>query len=436
MGFECVIIYLAKALLKKILRRKKMKRTIKFGIFGLGRGGSFYNSILANNGDIVAVCDLSREKLDNAKKLLGKNLATYESFDDFINHEGLEAVFLCNYFHEHTPYAIKALERGIHVLCECASNATMADGVALVRAAEKSSAFFMIAENYPFMKFNLEMRRVYRTGVLGKCLFAEGEYNHPLNPENHGLIKHLRPYLKHWRNLLPRSYYVTHALAPLMHMTGAVPKRVTAMPVYAPFPKGTVAEYWPVQDRAAIITTLNDDDSVFRVTGCAAFGYEENSYRICGERGQIQNVRGEKEKVSLIFNEWDVPENREIVNTYTPSWKDRDEKIIERGGHGGGDFLVIREFFDCIRENRKPDFDEYFATTMASVGILAHRSLLERGVPYDIPDFHKEEDRKKYENDFISPFFGTNGGEPTIACCSHPIELTEEACNAYENFKK
>ena len=75
-----------------------MRRSIKFGIFGLGRGGSFYSSILSNDGDIVAVCDLSQEKLDGAKKALGNSVATYQSFDDFINHEGLEAIFLCNYF--------------------------------------------------------------------------------------------------------------------------------------------------------------------------------------------------------------------------------------------------------------------------------------------------------------------------------------------------
>lgn len=42
-----------------------------------------------------------------------EGIATYTDFDEFINHEGLEAVFLCNYFHEHTPYAIKALEKNI-----------------------------------------------------------------------------------------------------------------------------------------------------------------------------------------------------------------------------------------------------------------------------------------------------------------------------------
>jgi hypothetical protein len=57
---------------------------------------------------------------------------------------------------------------------------------------------------------------------------------------------------------------------------------------------------------------------------------------------------------------------------------------------------------------------------MASVAMLAHRSILEGGTPYDIPDFHLEENRKKYENDFLSPFWGADGSAPTLPCCSHP----------------
>lgn len=408
-----------------------MKKTIKFGIFGLGRGSDFYKNVLMNNGEIVAVCDMSQEKLDTARKELGENLATYTSFDKFINHDGLEAIFLCNYFHEHTPYAIKALEKNIHVLSECTSNATMAEGVALVRAAEKSKAIYMLSENYPFMRFNVEMRRVFRSGALGKLIYAEGEYNHPIDPFGNKEIKGLRPYRTHWRNCLPRSYYITHSLAPLMHITGAVPVRVTAMPCYVPFPNDSLLNC-NVNDRAAIITCLNNDDSVFRVTGCAAFGGHNNFYRVCGEKGQIENRKCDGGKVTLHYNEWDKPDSQDAVQTYLPSWNDPDEELINKATHGGGDFLVIREFFDSIRENRSPAFDVYFATTMASVGILAHRSLLERGIPYDIPDFRREEDRKKYENDTLSPFYGTDGSTPSIECCSHPKEWTEEAITEYD----
>ncbi len=401
-------------------------KTIKFGIFGLGRGSSFYDNILVNNGDIVAVCDKNEDRLADAKKHLGKSLAAYTSFDEFINHPGLEAVFLCNFFHEHAKYAIRALEKNIHVLSECTSNCTMAEGVALIRAAEKSKAIYMLSENYPFMQFNQEMRRVYRGGSLGKVLFAEGEYNHPLNPYNAAEIKSIRPYRKHWRNYLPRTYYITHSLAPLMYITGSIPVRVSAMPVFDPYPSDSLLAAGTA-DRSAIITCLNNDDSVFRVTGCAAYGAHGNSYRICGEKGQIENVRGTNGKIMLRYNSWDIPEGKEEINFYMPEWNDEDKELIEKAGHGGGDFFVIREFLNCIRNSEKPIFDEYFATTMASVGILSHRSLLERGVPYDIPDFHSEEDRKKYENDTLSPFYGSDGSEPRLPRCSHPdYELTDE----------
>ena len=172
---------------------------------------------------------------------------------------------------------------------------------------------------------------------------------------------------------------------------------------------------------------------MFRITGCAAFGAHENSYRICGVKGQIENVRGERDKVLLRYNKWETPEGKEDNNTYNASWNDPDEQLIKTAGHGGGDFLVIREFFDCIREGRTPEFDVYFATTMASVGILGHRSLLARGVPYDIPDFHREEDRVKYENDHLSPFFGPNGELPTIEACSHGSSVkSDEEIAAHE----
>lgn len=393
-------------------------KTVKIGIFGLGRGGSFIDNILLNNGEIVAVCDKDESKLRKAKEKLGDGLATYTDFDGFLSHDGMEAVFLCNFFHEHAAYAIRALEKNIHVLSECTSNATMADGVALVRAAEKSKAFYMLAENYPFMKFNLEMYRVYRGGTLGRALYAEGEYNHPVNPAETKYQHTLRPFDKHWRNYTPRTYYITHSLAPLMYITGATPRRVTAMPVYVEGAKEDALFGPAVRDRAAIVITQNDDGSVFRVTGCAGFGAHSNSYRIAGDRGQIENVRGSGGKVMLRYNKWNIPEGAEENSFYMPDWNDADSALIEKAGHGGGDFLVIREFFRCIRENVRPVFDEYFSTAMASVAILSHRSLMAGGVPYDIPDFRLEAARTAYENDRETPFYGSDGSEPTVPCSS------------------
>lgn len=392
-------------------------KKIKLGVFGLGRGKDYFDNIINNDGEVVAVCERNEKKLSEALDYLGKNAVGYNDFDSFINHD-MDAVFIANCFNEHTPFAIKCLEKGLHVLCECTSNATMGEGVALVRAAEKSKGIYMLAENYPFMIFNREMKRVFSNGSLGKFLYGEGEYNHPFDLDDTETHLSIRPYSKHWRNYLPRTYYITHSLAPLMYITGSWPKRVTALPVFSPFTDEKIVGS-AVGDRAAVLMTLNDDGSVFKMTGCAAFGAHGNSYRICGQNGQIENIRGDFERIMLRYNSWQIPEGMEEINTYVPDWADDEKEFAEKAGHGGSDFFVIKEFFDCIRNGRKPVFDEYFATAMASVAILGHRSLLEKGVPYDIPDFKNEEDRIKWENDFSTPFF-SEAKAPDIPCCSVP----------------
>ncbi len=406
---------------------------IRIGIFGAGRGSYFFNSIMQNNGEIVAVCDKKKERLAKAKEKLGDNVTYYTSFDEFINHP-MDAVLVANYFHEHAEYAIRLLEKNIHVLSECTANSTLAEGVRLVRAAEKSKAFYMLCENYPFMLFNQEMKKVYESGKLGKVLYAEGEYNHPGNALSTDNKKDLFDDVNHWRNTLPRTYYITHSLAPIMRATGSEPVRVTAMPVYCP-PVPEAVSASTVGDKLAVITCLNDDNSVFRVLGHSAFGGCENSYRVCGTKGQMENLRGFDDTVSILYNEWELPEGVEEKHI---SYKvEPDESISEHvksAGHAGGDFFVIRNFFDCIRTNTNPDMDVYFATKLASVAILAHRSVMAGGAPFDVPDFRKEDDRVKYENDDASPFWYSDGRKPNIPCCSNSdYKPTEEQI---ERFKK
>lgn len=395
-------------------------KTIRIGIFGVGvRGIHIGRDAMLAGAEVVAACDFREERLQQAVKEFGSDVALYRTFDEFIEHE-MDAVVLANFFHEHAPYAIRCFEKGLHVYSECISNGTMAEGVELVRAFEKSDSIYYLAENYPQMKFNREMKRVCDTGTLGKILYAEGEYNHPGNPFNVEFKKDYNYFEKHWRNFLPRTYYVTHSLGPIMRATGATPRRVTAMAAFAPITDENAPTASYGGDRAAVIMTQNDDGSVFRFTGCAAFGAHHNAYRICGTKGSIENLRGMGEQVMLRYNEWERPEGVRD-GLYEPDWNDRDEELIRQTGHGGGDYISVRSFLDCVREGCQPEhpFDLHSAVAMSSVAILGHRSVLSGGQPFDIPDFRDESARVLYENDRETPFYGTDGSEPTISCCSH-----------------
>ncbi len=394
-------------------------KKLKIGVFGVCRGMTVARDFMLLNCDIVAICDCHEERLQKAAKELGETTAVYRDFDSFIEHD-MDAVILANFFHEHAPYAIKCFEKGIHVYSECISNGTMAEGIKLIKAFEKSKSIYMLAENYPQMIFNREIKRICDSGTLGKILYAEGEYNHPIDQKDIKFKKEYNYFEKHWRNFLPRTYYITHSLGPIMWATGATPKRVTAFASFDPI-EGIVPTVSHVGDRAAIVTTQNDDGSVFRVTGCAAFGGHHNSYRVCGTEGQIENLRGMGDKVMLRYNAWSKPEDADEVNLYSPEWNDKENpEKFKNSGHGGSDYLTARMFVECVSEGKQPEspFDIYSAVAMSSVAILANRSMLDGGKPYDIPDFKNEEDCKLYENDYISPFYTTDGGEPNIPCCS------------------
>lgn len=393
---------------------------IRVGVFGVGRGMDLAQYFTMQGAEIVAICDNHKGRRDAAMSQLNESVACYEDFDSFIEHP-MDTVILANNFYQHAPYAIKCFERNIHVLSECISNGTMKEGVELIRAFGKSKSIYMLSENYPQMLVNREMKRVADSGTLGKLVYAEGEYNHPVSAWDTYFTKTYRFHQNHWRHFLPKTYYITHSLGPVMNATGATPVKVTAFAMYAPTKEAIPTASYNA-DIAANITTLNDDGSVFRVTASASFGGHHNAYRICGTKGQIENVRGMDDKIMLRYNEWEVPEGEEAQKLYTPSWNDKDEELIIKSGHGGGDFVTVRMFLDCLKEGRQPShpFDIYSAVAMSSVGILGHRSVLEGGKPYDIPDFRKEEDCKLYENDDLTPFWSDDGTPPTLPCCSNP----------------
>ena len=408
----------------------------KVGVVGAVRGMHVAVYFKHFDCDLVALFDVDKERANGQAKNLSDGAVIYDTFEEFIEHD-MDIVIIANDFHEHTPYAIECFKRGLHVYSECISNSTMAEGVQLIRAFEKygkeKGVIYMLAENYMHLLHNHEIKRICDGGSLGKILYAEGEYNHAFDPNDLKFVKRLTFNPHHWRNFLPRTYYLSHSLGPIMWATGATPKKVSAFSVFNP----EQAKYLPmsyVGDALGVITTQNDDGSVYRFFGWSCIGGESYTTRICGTKGQIENGRSMKDmsKIYLHYNPWDKPENVCAPDSeYIPEWNDPDEAKIKSAGHWGGDYLTPRMFMECIKYGKQPEhpFDIYSAINMSSVAILAHRSVLNGGNAYDIPDFHKEEERVKYENDHQSPFYYSDGRTPNIPCCSHPDYKPDE-----ENF--
>ncbi len=382
--------------MKRRRRSSQRTRRIRVGVVGVGRGMSFARGASVVGMELVALCDTWEEKLLEAGEQLG--VATYAEFDRFLEHD-MDAVILANYFHEHAPFAIKALGRGLHVMSETMACKTPAEGVALARAVEKSGRIYMFAENYPFFAYNQEMRRLYGKGEIGEVQYAEGEYNHPFPSD--GYIR-LAPGINHWRNWLPSTYYCSHALGPIMCITDTHPVRVNALSI-ARSSRDKQNAHVMRGDTGSVILCRMNNGSVARVMGLKMHGHSI-WYRIHGTRGLMENLRtGDTEMLRVKHEPWDVKKGEVEEKVYRPEFPVH-AAAARKAGHGGGDFFTNYHFADAIRKNEQPYLDVYRGLEMAMVSIQSWRSALADGAPFEIPDFRKESARKKYAKDDWSPW--------------------------------
>lgn len=390
--------------LAKILCPSSTEGKVRLGVFGARRGsGIAQGAMLTGKSYIAAVCDADESSYELITPFCREETKFFKDFDEFIE-SGIDAVVLANYFHQHAEFAIKALEKGIHVLSECLPAVTMAECVALCRASEKSGAYYMLSENCAYTPAVQKLTELYKGGTLGSAIYSEGEYVHPMS---HKEYVHYTPDLTHWRALMPSGYYLTHSLAPLMIAIDDIPVAVNARSIYSDDLRQE-REGEPIKDVASIMLCTMKKGSLARITGWAKFAGHGLWHRISCSKGSAETVRGMEDGIRLCYTSWNIPEGEVAEKTEKVDFPHNADRA-KLCGHAGGDYYVTDEFLTCIQEGRKPYFDVYRSCAMTAVAILGWRSSLHNGAEYKIPDFTNEEERKIYENDNLSPFPDENG---------------------------
>lgn len=373
------------------------KKKIRVGVLGVGRGHVFAAGAHHAGMELVALCDTWEERLNKVGKEL--NVTTYTDFDKFLEHD-MDAVILANYFHEHAPFAIKALNAGKHVMSETAACFTLGEGVALVEAVEKSKQIYMFAENYPYMVFNQEMRRLYQSGTMGEFKYGEGEYVHPMGPEDSNRIS---CGVDHWRNWLPHIYYSTHALAPVMYVTDTWPVKVNGFVI--PYDEKDEVHFGKTARRNDLAWSMMlqmNTGALVRLIGLSLRGHG-NWYRFHCGRGLMENLRyGDTNMVRVHRESFDKKKGEPVENIYLPDFPEHHGQAMQ-AGHGGGDFFTNYHFANAIRTGRQPYLDVYRGVTMSIVGPLGYRSALGNSNTLEIPDFRNKSIRAKYAKDDWNP---------------------------------
>ena len=376
---------------------KRSSKRIRVGVVGVGRGSSFAKGAGPHLGmELVALCDQWEERLVKVGRELG--VATYTDYNAFLEHD-MDAVVLANYFHQHAPFAIQALEAGLHVMSETSACFTLAQGVALIRAVERTGKTYMFAENYPYMVFNQEMRRRYRAGHIGTFQYGEGEYVHPMSADS---VNAISCGVDHWRNWIPATYYCTHALAPVMFITDTRPVKVNGFVMGYADDDANHRKTARRNDAASMIALRMDNGAVVKLLQVCLRGHG-TWVRIHGSRGLMENVRyGDTNMLRVRKEAFEKRRAEPVETVYKPDFPLHHDRAM-RAGHGGGDFFMNHHFAQAIRTGEPPYLDVYRGVAMSIVGILAYRSALDDSNTVDVPDLRTESARRKYARDDWSP---------------------------------
>ena len=385
--------------------------SVKVGIIGAGNRGTHLMNQLLNIDDveITAVCDLYKEKAENAASVCmqKRNQRPKVYYGDemtwktMLEKEKIDAVIIASYWEWHAPQGIYAMERGVYPGIEVPAAMTTDHCWQLAETSERTGIPCMMLENWSFRRDNLAVLNMIREGLFGEivhshCAHSHDCIDHWFFDRETGEQRWPAKYLFNFN----RDQYPTHSVGPVLSwldincgdVITEIYSTATASKGINAYFKRKFGEDHPNANfdykQGDIVTSLlkTSKGKTFVVN------YDMQLPRPYSNRWLVQGTLGvyDEEKKSVYLT-GESPE----YHQWEP-WAPYEEKYLHRwwkegagtGGHGGTDFIELREFINAVRAKGPTPLDVYDSVVMSAIVELSGISI-EKGKPVEFPDFTK-----------------------------------------------
>jgi predicted dehydrogenase len=379
-------------------------KKLRIGLVGLRFGGEF-PPIYRDHPDVekIVLCEKDEVLLAGYARKFGFS-ETQTSFDRLIDSD-LDAIHIVTGIPNHAELVLKALAAGKHVACTVPMATNLDDMYRIVEAQRKTGKNYMMMETSMYTYQCLYVRQLIEDGKLGRIQYLRGTH-----------FQDMEAWPEYWMGL-PPFWYATHAVAPLLYLSGSHAKRVTALGsgLMRDELKARYGNPFPVEHAMIELDQPNLVAEITRSLFHTAIGYVEG-FTVLGENmsfewdiedeapyihtiktrdgGSVLNSYGRGRDIAIeraeCPNRTDlVPEPiRKYTKAHTILDPDNPHLSIKQGGgHHGSHPHMIHEFVRSIVENRKPAVDAVTAARWTAVGVVAHQSALQGGKTLDVPDF-------------------------------------------------
>jgi len=392
----------------------------RVAVIGLGRGGGLMGGLLKlDNVEIVAVCDLFKERCDRAvatcKEQRGQTPKIYcnneTTYKEMFAKEKLDAVIIAPYWEWHTPMAVEAMKAGIWPAIEVPCAISVDECWQLVDTSEQTGIPCMMLENWSFRRDNLAILNMIRAGLFGEMVHSHCAHSHDCIDHwffdgATGADKWPAKYLVNYN----RDQYPTHSVGPVLSWLDINCGDVfTEIYSSATASKG-INEYFKRKfgpDHPNATRKFKQGDIVTSTLKTAngktlIINYDMQLPRPYSNRWLIQGTLGvyDEEHGSIYltgkspkYHEWEPWKPYE--EKYLHKWWQPDG--VEGGGHGGVDYIELREFIKAVRAKTQTPIDVYDSVVMSAIVDLSGQSIAQNR-PVEFPDFTrgKWKTRKPY----------------------------------------
>lgn len=360
--------------------------------------------------DLCAVCDMHPERAEQMGKIVseitGKEPYKCTNHHDMIKNAALDAVVICTSWSSHIPLSIDFMNAGIAVGCEVGGCDSMEQIWELVRCHRRTGTQFMMLENCCYGRAEMMLLNMVKKGLFGEVVHCDGGYIHNLCGEI--LAGKER---KHYRlnNYIHRNCdnYPTHALGPIAKILNINSgNRFLTLTSMASKSAGLV-EYMKnnkIENKSLYGQKFNQGDVITTSIKCAngetitlklatstpVFG--SRNFQLFGTKAffcqatkTLATVNDGIDFESPWKPYWDNLDA--CFEKYDhPIWKEYNEAGVG-SGHGGMDHLVLRAFFESVKNGTRPPIDVYDAASLMAITPLSEMSVANGSKPVAFPDF-------------------------------------------------
>jgi len=145
-----------------------MTKTLRFAIVGCGRIAQRHAEHIQRLGQLVAVCDIEAEKARAMGEKYGAKV--YTTIEDMLREQAgaIDVVSVCSPNGLHAQHSIKALQAGVHVLCEKPMALSVQDCGDMINAAERANKRLFIVKQNRFNPPVAAVKKIIDERRLGK----------------------------------------------------------------------------------------------------------------------------------------------------------------------------------------------------------------------------------------------------------------------------